>query len=450
MALNPVPLKNPVLLKLLLVGLFTLIMLIPIHKVDNLVYERQMRHDSVIDEISQKWGRAQSLIGPVLTIPYYVDWKDDKGKTHHELHKAYFLPDKLTIKGRIHSEKRYRGIFETIVYNLDLQIEGQFSHPDLAFWNIAPENSALGEAILSMGVSDTRGIRDILYLQWDQQPLEFSAGSGNNGLFDSGLHTRLPLSMPSEIRSHTFSLTLSLHGSHQLNFVPVAKSNQVELESDWPDPSFIGEYLPVVYENHPQGFKAQWEVSHLGRSHPQTWTTQNPPPLSLQQFSFGTDLLLMIDFYHKTERALKYAILFIFLTLTTFFLIEILNPLRIHPLQYLMVAAGLCLFYLLLLSFSEHIQFYLAYLIASISTILLIATYTAKITHARSRGLLIAAVLTGLYSYLYVLLHLQDYSLLFGSLGLFLTLATIMYVTRNVDWYQLQLAKDPVVKEPIA
>jgi inner membrane protein len=371
----------------------------------------------------------------MLTVPYQTFWKDDKDKVHTQLHNAQFLPDELTIVGDIVPQIRSRGIFEAVVYRVNLQVQGSFPSPDLSHWKIDPAHILWEDAIFSLGISDTRGIRDALFLQWDKQPVEFLSGAGNNGFFDKGLHVRLPQLANDTGKSHQFSLTVSLNGNHQLQFTPVGKKTIVTISSPWPDPSFDGAFLPIHHEITPTNFQAKWEISHLGRSYPQYWTTQNKPNIDFYETNFGVKLLLLADFYQKTERSIKYGILFILLTFTTFFLFEVLNPIRIHPLQYLMVGSALCLFYVLLLSISEHLGFQNAYLIASVNTIGLITAYATKALQSLARASIMGVILLGLYIYLYVLLHLQDYALLFGAIGLFLILALVMYITRNIDWY---------------
>jgi inner membrane protein len=427
--------KSSIFLKLIFVGFLILILLILLMRVEQLVYERQARHSSVIQEVSERWGYAQTMTGPMLTVPYQTFWKDDKDKVHTQLHKAQFLPDELTIVGDIVPQIRSRGIFEAVVYRVNLQFQGSFPSPDLSHWKIDPAHILWEDAIFSLGISDTRGIRDALFLEWDKQPVEFLSGAGNNGFFDKGLHVRLPQLASDTGKSHQFSLAVSLNGNHQLQFTPVGKKTMVTIGSPWPDPSFDGAFLPIHHEITPTSFQAKWEISHLGRSYPQYWTTQNKPNIDFYETNFGVKLLLLADFYQKTERSVKYGILFILLTFTTFFLFEVLNPIRIHPLQYLMVGSALCLFYVLLLSISEHLGFQNAYLIASVSTIGLITAYATKTLQSFARAGIMGVILLGLYIYLYVLLHLQDYALLFGAIGLFLVLAVVMYITRNIDWY---------------
>ena len=221
----------------------------------------------------------------------------------------------------------------------------------------------------------------------------------------------------------------------------MGKQNAVQVKSTWADPSFIGSFLPVAREITQEGFTANWKVSHLGRSYPQFWNSENQNGSYLSDSDFGIKLLLPVDFYQKTQRSIKYGILFILLTFTVFFLFEVFNPIRLHFLQYMMVGIALCIFYLLLLSIAEQFGFVVAYLSAMVATVVLITGYSMAILQSKKHALMLGTLLILLYSYLYVLLHLQDYALLFGAIGLFLILATVMYITRNIDWYAVNLQR---------
>lgn len=431
-------LRQSAFLKMLIIGFLIILLLIPLGFVGSVNYDRQERYQSVLYELGNLWGSSQDIVGPVLSVPYQRLWTDDKNKLNTEVHQAHFLPERLSITGEILPEKRYRSIFEVVVYRVNLTIEGEFNQPSFDFFNIADEQILWQEAKLVFGISDTRGIRDNLTLDWNQQPIEFLSGS-NSSLVDKGLHLRLPQLNDSTQTRHQFKFQLSLNGSDYLSFAPVGKQTLVDLTSTWPDPSFSGAFLPIERKISQDGFQAHWQVSHLGRSYPQYWNSEQQNYINLSNENFRVNLLLPVDFYQKVERSVKYGILFILLTFTTFFLFEIFNPIRIHPLQYLMVGAALCIFYLLLLSISEQLNFSWAYLIASIATIGLITSYGRYVLGSQRRALIMGSALVALYMYLYVLLHLQDYALLFGAIGLFCILALIMFITRHVDWYSLNM-----------
>ncbi|OUD16237.1 cell envelope integrity protein CreD [Thioflexithrix psekupsensis] len=425
--------------KILVIGFLVMLLLIPLIMISSAVYERQSRYYSVKSEIGELFGYDQTIMGPVVTVPYQRFWKDDKDKVHTDLHYAYFLPENLQIRGQLVPETRYRGIYEVVVYRTDLTVSGAFEPPNFGFWKtIQPEHILWDDAYLTIGISDTRGIREALTLNWNKKELPFLSGT-RSSLFDKGLHVRLPDLEQLNTTNYEFSFKLNLNGHEQLAFSPVGKETIVELSSSWQDPSFAGSFLPVERVINETGFEARWQVSHLGRSYPQMWNTEMQDSVNLHQEQFNVNLRLPVDFYQKVERSIKYGILFILLTFTTFFLFEIFNPIRIHPLQYLMVGFALSIFYLLLLSISEHLNFSWAYLIASGATIGLIITYGQWVLQSRQRSLIMGGFLVGLYIYLYVLLHLQDYALLFGAIGLFVILALVMFITRRVDWYALHL-----------
>ncbi|MDP3975907.1 MAG: inner membrane CreD family protein, partial [bacterium] len=202
---------------------------------------------------------------------------------------------------------------------------------------------------------------------------------------------------------------------------------------------FMGGFLPAESNLSDKGFTAHWSVYSFNRGFPQQWTTASPslPRGALQSSEFGVDLLTTVNTYQQNSRSLKYAMLFLLLTFTSYFLFEVLSKMRIHPLQYLFVGFAMCVFYLLLLSMSEHIAFLSSYLISSAATVVLISLYSVWVLRGKLRALLMAFLLTFIYGYLYVLLQLQDYALLIGSLSLFVVLALVMFLTRKLDWYEV-------------
>jgi inner membrane protein len=223
----------------------------------------------------------------------------------------------------------------------------------------------------------------------------------------------------------------------------VGKETRVSLSSSWPSPSFIGSYLPLSHEVTNAGFQAKWNISYFGRGYQQYWKSDkvNYPNLqdSMLNSSFGVKLLLMVDHYHKTLRSVKYAVLFILLTFVAFFLFEILSKIKVHPFQYLLIGFAMSIFYLLLLSISEHLDFSYTYIIASVATIALITGYSSWILMQKKKSLVVALLLILLYAFLYILLQIEDYALLVGTLVLFIILGIVMIVTRKIDWYTIRL-----------
>lgn len=446
-----ISLRSPVL-KMVFVLFLVLLLLIPLAMVRSVIQERQRRYDTVLYEVSDLWGRPQTATGPVLTVPYRVTWEDRDGKVHSSICMSRFLPETLSFQAQVLPEVRNRGIYEVVVYRLDLSMQGEFRKPDLDQWQIAAEDVLWEDAYLSIGITDPRGIREGLGINWQGEVLDLEpgtrlpasdpSGTFQGGMLATGVHVPLPgLADDAGDTTYPFSLPLELNGSRFLGFMPLGKVTRVELRSPWPDPSFSGAFLPVDRDVRADGFDALWEVSYFGRSYPQSWREiegQDSSPWNQMRDSvFGVELLIPVDLYQKTERSVKYAVLFLLLTFLGFFLFEVFRSKAVHPFQYLLVGCALCLFYLLLLSLSEHVPFALAYGLSATATIGLIYGYARAILDGGGAAALMAAVLIGLYGYLYVLLQVQDFALLLGSLALFLILAVVMYITRRIDWYGL-------------
>ena len=211
--------------------------------------------------------------------------------------------------------------------------------------------------------------------------------------------------------------------------------DNVELISNWPDPSFKGNWLPTSHSVNQEGFKAKWSIPFLGRNYPQQWKSDSGFNKAIDASRFGVKFLVPIDNYRMGHRSVKYAALFLLLSFVTLWLFEILSGIRIHPLQYLLLGAAICVFYLLELSLAEHIGFISAYIIASAAVVGLIGVYSTVVLNSHKKALIVGVITAGLYGYLYILLRNQDYALLIGSIGLFLTIATIMYLTRKINWH---------------
>lgn len=431
--------RDSAVVKIVVIGGLTVLLLIPLLMVSSLVSERQARRRSAADEMASIWGRSQVLGGPVLVVPYLRHFKNDKGVMMTLTSSAFFLPERLSIEGNVDTQKRNRGIFEVAVYRTGLHWRGTFQQPSFDAWRIPPEDVVWQDAYLAVGVPDMRGITSGVALTWGQRTLQLAPGGGEPGLWDSGLKVPIPGLAEGKPRdAYAFAFDLGLNGSQSLSFLPMGKETTVALNSNWPSPSFTGAFLPGRRHVRGTGFDALWNVSWFGRGYPQQWREEEAAQMkearALETSAFGVELFQSVDAYQQTERSIKYGVLFLVLTFLTFFLYEQFNPFSLHPVQYLLVGFALCLFYLLLLSISEHAPFGLAYLVASTATVLLIGGYSVAILRGALRALLMTVVLGVLYGYLYVLLRLEDYALLLGSAGLFVILALVMYLTRRIDW----------------
>ncbi len=432
--------------KLFGIFMLVLVLLIPLNMIESVLDERLQRRNETLDEITGTWGRDQSIIGPVLVVPFRYTtshWENRTVGTIVErfevrdtaVARAFFLPKSWQATGEMEPHARYRGIYQTTVYSAELALEGTFDVPDYEAIRIREDQFLWDQAFVSLGMPDLRGTRGALKLAWGDSELAFSP---NSHMAELGAGVHSPLRKFAGFSGPiAFRIPLTFNGNSTLLVAPVGIENRVELKSVWMDPAFRGAFLPIERTVSDQGFSATWSVSHLGRDFPQFWTDQGGTldRSKITASLFGVELVTLIDSYRNVERAIKYGILFLTMVFTAFFLFEMTGSRRVHVFQYILVGAALCLFYLLLLSLSELIRFGLAYAIAASAATALISLYTAAVLKSGRRALWIFSMLLTIYVFLYVTLQLQDYALLTGSIGLTAALAIVMYVTRNIDWY---------------
>ena len=427
--------KANISIKALIISGMIILLLVPTLMIRILVKERQDRQKEAIKEISAKWADAQTITGPIISIPYLEYSKDANENVIKTKKYLHILPDQLTIDGIINPEKRYRGIFETMVYRSSLNFNGYFSNLLVKDTSIPIENILYDQAFISVGITDLRGISENLILNWDNKPITFNSGIETNDILKSGINSSVKINKTDTINKvHYFSFKLDIKGSQNIYFTPIGKETLVNMSSSFDSPSFSGAFLPDTREISKKGFSANWKVLHLNRNYPQSWLNKT---YSVDNSSFGLDLILPLNNYSKTDRSIKYAILFIALTFLIFFFLELLNNKSIHPLQYALIGFALCVFYILLLSISEHINYNFAYLIASIMTIGLIWWYSRSILGEKRLSSLIGVNLIILYGFIFTIIQLQDFALLLGSLGLFTILAIVMYYSRKINWINL-------------
>lgn len=433
-------LKHNIYFKIAAIALITILLLIPTSMIKGLIHEREMTQNHAIHEVSAKWGERQTISGPFVSIPYYkyvkeVSRKDSIEKVIKIKEYLHILPSELKISGEINPEKRHRGIYEIVVYNSQLNIEGNFNAFDFSTLDIDPQNILFDKAEFVIGINDLRGIEEQVALSWNKDQISFNPGISSTDVVDSGINALVPLDAKDSTAYH-FNFSLDLKGSQLLYFTPVGKVTDIHVTSEWPNPSFNGAFLPDNREVTDQGFTAHWNVLHLNRNYPQIWIGSQH---AINHSSFGIDLLLPVDNYQKTYRSIHYAILFIVFTFMVFFFIEVINKVFIHPIQYILVGVALIVFYTLLLSISEHVNFNLAFLVSASATLLLIVGYVRAILKSGKLVLLISGILTVLYAFIFVIIQLQDYALLIGSMGIFIILTLVMYFSRKIDWYHLNL-----------
>lgn len=419
------PLFQNIYFKLGVILVIILLLLIPKIMIQQLIRERENRQQEAIHEVSDKWGQSQTLSGPILSIPYY-----EPGGTKKY---AHFLPDALNIDGNISPESRHRGIFEIVVYDSKLHVNGQFKplHPDQLGIDI--NRMLWSEAIVTLGISDLKGIEKQIELQWNDTTHQFNSGLVTTDVVSNGVTAFVGME-PFSTSSYDFSFDLNLKGSQELHFTPIGKVTTTSIHSPWNNPSFNGQFLPDTSHISAQGFDATWNILHLNRNYPQSWIDSKH---SIQSSAYGIDLILPVDNYQKSTRSIKYAILFLVLTFMVFFFIEVFNKRSMHPIQYLLVGIALIVFYTLLLSFSEYLHFNAAFMISSGATISLITLYVRAVLKSNLLSFMLAGILGILYGFIFIVIQLQDYSLLFGSIGIFMILALVMYISRKIDWNNL-------------
>jgi inner membrane protein len=421
-------------IKLALLAFLGLVFLIPLEMIKKIILERQANSEKVKKEISDQWAIKQCFSGPVINIPVRTipSEKDEKSiiKVWH------VLPENLNISGIIKPEIRYRGIYQSVVYDSELKINGYF---------IIPSEDALkdyevlwNEAYYTAGISDNRGLKGKIILKTDSAELEAEPGVRDNDIFQSGISFISPTLIPSNKVS--IEMSISLSGSEGLQLTPLGKLTSAHLQSEWSSPSFNGSFLPLKRSVDETGFIADWEVTHLNRNFPQNWLGSAFHPL---ESSFGLDLFQPVDHYQKSWRSSRYGILFIALTFLVLIFLEITRKETIHIFHYFLVSLGLVLFFSLLNSLSEQVGFNLAYLISSIATILMISVFTGTLFREKKTAFIVFGMLVILYSFIFVLLTLNDYAYLAGNIGLFLLLAVVMRLAGKLDIFKKATLSEP-------
>jgi inner membrane protein len=416
--------------KAILTAVISLFLLIPGAMISELILERKNRSEEAIANINNLWSNDQTITGPVLAVPYEMLIQEEKN-TRTIRKTLNITPENLDIKANLIPREKYYGIYKSILYESELAFTGNF--PAVDFQKIPVSRILWDEAYVRIGISDLRGISNIPDFLLGDKKLSAEAGGTDGDNIGSGLIISVAMTPDMGAGSNAFQCLLKLKGSNSINFVPVGRTTRVQVDGAWNAPGFIGKFSPE-HEITANNFKANWEVLHFNRNIPEQWSNNEVD--DLQSSAFGIRLVDMVNHYQQTERASKYAIMFIALTFVVFFFVEILTGKRIHPIQYVLVGLGLILFYSLLLSISEQTGFGLAYLIASTAVIALISLFAGSIFKNMKQTGLLAFILAGLYGYLYVVIQIEDIALLIGSIGLFIILAVIMFVSTKIKWYQ--------------
>ena len=404
-------------IKMALLAVIGLMLLVPLEMIKSVIRERQQNSEKVKKEIAFQWAGNQNISGPVLNIPVMIY----PSKKDAEPYRSVFhlMPEFLDINGDIQTEKRHRSIYQTVVYTADMNLSGEFIIPEL---NTGERSDILwNESYFTLGVSDNRGLKGGISLQAGSASIEAVPGLKDSEVFLSGI--TFPTIIPELEKKISFSMSLKISGSEDLSFSPAGKTTKVNLRSPWTSPGFNGQFLPASRTINETGFNAEWLVTNLNRNFPQLWSGNAYNPTN---DSFGVDFVLLVDHYQKSQRSAKYGILFIALTFLALLFAELALREKLHIFHYLLVSLALVLFFSLLNALSEQTGFNIAYLISASATILLISLFLRTLLRQYRPVLLISVLLVFLYSFIYILLTLNDYAYLAGNIGLFILLAVTM------------------------
>ncbi len=413
--------------KMILIGVMVLVLLIPLGMVKSVITEREETEQQVDQEMMQQWGGPQMLSGPILHVPitYYIKADDEKIKTSHRW--LHIMPEDLNITGHVSPEIRYRGIYKKVLYNSELSITGSFG--DLTLVTSNAHTVDWNNAYLTLAVSDNRGIKGNVVINWmgtDQKP---EAGLITTDLASSGMSIKVPLNAGLLSTAKAFDISLNISGSNGLTINPIGKKTDIQIQSSWQDPNFIGSFLPTERSISEAGFTAHWTVTNLNRNFPQYWEGRS---YSIDEHQLGVDLFVPVNHYQKSIRSAKYGILIITLTLLVFLFTELVKKKRIQLFQYFLVGLALVLFFSILTALSEHLGFSWAYLIASLGIVTMVTLYSYGILKDRIQAIWIFISLSILYAFLFVLLQLNDFAFLAGNIGLFIALGAIMKASSKI------------------
>ena len=430
-------LQESVAVKLMLIGILTLLLLIPSSWIQSLIYEREQRQEEAITDIAEKWSGEQLIESPVLQLPYRSQIKtvDTAGRITMKagLSTIYLMPELVEINAKVKPEILHRGIFDAVVYNTDIRIKGSFAELELRKSGINPDMVLWDKVKVIAGISDYKGLKSNPKIKIGDSLYVAEPDFSEENLFSNGLAIQANVSA-TKSTALKFDINIELRGSGELNFLHMAKSTNVNLSGNWSNPSFTGNYLPEKRNVNESGFSSNWKMSNFNRPFPQQWI-DNPTLIkqNKEKASFGVKFLLPVDQYQKTTRTAKYAVLIILLSFISLFFIELLNKVKVNLLQYVLIGAAMIIYYSLLLSFTEQVGFAAAYLIASISTVLLVSLFVGAFLRNKKIALAFAAILSIFYIFIYVIIQLQDLALLFGSVGLFITVACLMYFSVRIN-----------------
>ncbi len=438
-------LSESISLRATVVAILALLMLIPLGFVGVTVKERGSRYSSVLADIANTWGQPQTLLAAIVVIPFTETEQTKETITDKEGNQkqidrvrvvqryAYFLPRKLDINVDMSDEFRQRGIFRSLVYNASLAIDAEYGALDVKQFSNSIKSINWEGAWLAVGLSDTRAINSVETFEWQSKNKELSPGTQISSLY-GGFHAKLDSNEALLTRDNTKTLKIAMNikGSGSFDFTPLGETTNVQMNSTWPHPSFKGNTLPDAHDIGKNGFSARWSIPHLARNYQQSWRSQTDN-INLYEFRAGVSMFEPVSLYSQVTRSVKYGLLFTGLTFLTLFIFELAIKRRLHMVQYGLIGIALSLFFLVLLSLSEHVAFIKAYTLAALLTISMISTYVWVALGNFGRASIVFVLLSALYAVLYSLLQFEDFALLVGTALLVFVVMVLMFVTRNIQ-----------------
>jgi inner membrane protein len=422
--------RNRILIKGSITACLILAMLIPASYTSKLVDEREARHLEVVKEVSGKWASPQTITTPYFSIPFIKHIISDSGKAVTIRSELYIPTRTLEVNALMQPEIRKRSIYDVLLYRSAVNIKGSILIDTGNGINAA--DLLLNEAVLCAGISDLQGVEEKITASIGNKNYDLQPGLPPHSLNANGVSVPVQINVGELEQSIPFSLSIKLKGSERLHFIPLSEESIISINSPWPDPSFDGTVLPDQRDVTSGGFTAKWRFNKANM--PLINKLGNAKE-SEEKLSFGVSMIQPSDQYAKTNRSVKYAILFIGLSFAMFFITELVQAKQVHPVQYVLIGLALVIFYTLLLSIGEFTGFNIAYGIASLATIALVGLYAIQLFKSIAIGSLLGCLLGMLYGYIYILIQLEDTALLAGSIGLFLLLGVAMHFSRKVKWY---------------
>lgn len=444
--------------KLFFAGIIGLVLIIPLMMVYLLLGDRQEQSNIAQNAIAAGWGGPQVVVGPVLVLPYTassVETVDEKGRQTTrtiQVKKELFLsPETNAIRTELKPDRKKKSIYESVLFVAANSGKARFALPDdFARYGIPLENIDFAGAELRFGVSDARGLQKDSNVQVNGTTLGLQPGKGLAASNNSGFFSFVDWTGAAPL---DVEYSYAIRGNKSLTMVPRGGETTWDVKSTWPSPSFTGDFLPVKRDVKTSGFTSTHAVTNLALGQAIVATDDNAPPLTTEQYGAVTlssardvpavggpsqaatvGLIEPVDLYSQVDRSVKYGFLFIGFTFLAYLMFDVIAGARVAAAEYLLTGAGLVLFFVLLLAFAEVVGFMWAYLIAAGAITGLLTAYSAAVLKSWLRARFIGALLVGLYATLYVLLNLEAYSLIIGSLLLFVALAVVMWATRAIDW----------------